>query len=179
MQITMYCLYIRYCPKRFILTNGRQNYICFYNEASSRILQVQNPPWHFYYLRAPAGIFFFESWRWVWCTALRHVWKGNTLRWCLCGNVGQNPGWSVKRDLMVAGVGPKSLSPCWHPCQEQAGAEGCLPGSLSWQCGRGQWCWLKLKDVMLTAGQHLSCVPERTQHMQHMCPEREDSDPSR
>lgn len=80
---------------------------------------------------------------------------------------------------MVGGAGPESLSPCRCPHQEQAGADGCSPGSLSWQHGRGRQCWLKLKDVMLTAGQHLSCMPERTQHMQHVCPERDDSDPSR
>lgn len=29
----------------------------------------------------------------------------------------------------------------------------------------------EVKDVMLTAGQHLSWVPERTQGLQHVCPE--------
>lgn len=126
MQITLYCLYIQYAPNNsYWLRADRIVFasLYLYNEASSRILQVQNPCWGLYYLRAPAGILL-ESWRWVLCTALRQVWKGNTLQWYPCGDVGQSPGWCCEK-------GPDG----WR-----SGATEPLSMLISlWRAGRCRW----------------------------------------
>lgn len=73
------------------------------------------------------------------------------LRWCQCGDVGQSPGGCCEK-------GPDG----WRSEGREVlsmlmflSRAGRCRWLLSWQCGKGQWCRLKLKAVMLTAGQHV------------------------